>query len=107
YKDVIDKLNTIKEETDEHADQAEKLTDFSVSGIADWMIRFLSKRLSLEQERIDPKETFANLGVTSLIGVETFEHLQRLLPCKINVTDFWSYPDIHSLASYLAEKIKD
>ncbi len=66
---------------------------------------FLSSRLGLGKERINPKETFANLGVTSLMGVETLERLREILPCAINVTDFWNYPDIRSLANYLADKI--
>lgn len=76
----------------------------TAAAIRQWMVQWLAKRLSLPEAQIHPNQSFADHGVTSLVAVELAQALSRFLGYEVDTTVAWSFPDIGSLAGYLARQ---
>ncbi|WP_370949356.1 SDR family NAD(P)-dependent oxidoreductase [Amycolatopsis sp. cg5] len=50
---------------------------------------------------VDPDRAFADLGFTSLMGVELYERLQPLVERQVSQTAFLNYPTVRALAEHL------
>ncbi|WP_010520507.1 beta-ketoacyl reductase [Aquimarina agarivorans] len=57
------------------------------------------------REKIKDEESFHNLGLDSLTLIQLKNMINRNLPVKLTISDFYSYPNISILESYILEKI--
>ncbi|GFE67448.1 AMP-dependent synthetase and ligase, acyl-CoA synthase [Chroococcus sp. FPU101] len=76
-----------------------------VTKIEKWLIDWLSQKLKIPTQTIDPKQSFADYGIDSVIAVELAQDLQEwlALPQELEVTIAWNFPTIETLAQYLAQ----
>ncbi len=77
----------------------------SVEAIQQWLIDWLSSKLGLVTETIDPYKTFADYGLDSMMAVQLGRDLTEgfdLQNVDIDPTLAWNYPTINALAQYLA-----
>ncbi|MFL9458769.1 AMP-binding protein [Tolypothrix bouteillei VB521301_2] len=69
-----------------------------------WLISYLSLNLQIQQNDIDIQESFAYYGMDSTIATNIIYELMNWLHCDLDPTLLWEYPNIESLAQYLAEQ---
>ena len=74
-----------------------------VEAIQHWLISHLAGALNLPTSAIDLETPFDHYGVDSLIAVTMTGDLEEWLGVEIPVTLAWDYPNIATLAAYLAE----
>ena len=75
--------------------------------IETWLIQWLSKRLELPSEHIDPNKAFADYGLDSVTGVELAQDLGDFLTVSepLEATLAWSFPTMRSLSRHLASML--
>jgi acyl transferase domain-containing protein/acyl-CoA synthetase (AMP-forming)/AMP-acid ligase II/alpha-beta hydrolase superfamily lysophospholipase len=81
----------------------EKSASKASKAIELWLINQLATRLGVEPHTIDINEPFASYGLDSLQVVRLSAELEDWLGCKISPTIAYDYPNIASLAEYLAD----
>ncbi len=75
----------------------------SVATIEGWLVSQLSERLGLEALEIDVEEDFANYGLNSIEAINLSGDLETILGRRLPPTLLWDYPNICTLAKYLAD----
>jgi acyl transferase domain-containing protein/acyl-CoA synthetase (AMP-forming)/AMP-acid ligase II/pimeloyl-ACP methyl ester carboxylesterase len=69
-----------------------------------WLVENIAQRLSVSVDEIDIEEPFATLGLDSVQAVRLSADLEDWLEVKLSPTVIYDYPNIVSLASYLAQE---
>ncbi|MBH8563711.1 AMP-binding protein [Nostoc sp. CENA67] len=72
--------------------------------IQTWLISHLAMYLKIPPDEIDIQEFFAAYGLDSAVAVSLTGELAQWIGCELEITLFWEYPNIETLAQYLAEK---
>lgn len=75
----------------------------SVAEIQEWLISWLSKELEIEGIKVDIKEEFVNLGVSSRQAVILTGELEDWLELTLEPSLAWEYPSIKTLSEYLSD----
>ena len=75
----------------------------TAESIQKWLVDQLAHRLELTAGEIDIREPFASYGVGSVQAVELTADLEQWLGRRLSPTLAWEYPNIQTLARYLAE----
>jgi Acyl carrier protein len=75
----------------------------SVATIQGWLVGQLAERLGLEALEIDVEEDFANYGLNSIEAINLSGDLETILGRRLPPTLLWDYPNICTLAKYLAD----
>ncbi len=70
--------------------------------IETWLTVRLAQRLNLPAKQIDPGEPFSRYGLDSVAAVEFSGALERWLGRRLSPTLVYDYPNIRTLAAYLA-----
>ena len=89
----------------------QKLVDSSISSshsgekIENWLVQWLTRQLKIETHTLDLKKSFPALGVESVNASNLAMDLEEWLGLRVDIDLLWDYPDIPSLAGYLATKI--
>lgn len=63
--------------------------------------RSLAEALYLEEADVDPEQTFSDLGLDSIIGVEWVKEINRTLGLGLSATRIYDYTTIRELAGFL------
>ncbi len=71
--------------------------------IEDWLISYLSKRLGIAADRIDPRQTLMHYGLASTEALNLVRELENWLGHPLSPTVAWNYPTIADLAQHLAD----
>ncbi|MGB3533734.1 MAG: AMP-binding protein [Microcoleaceae cyanobacterium] len=76
----------------------------STERIQNTLIEWLSQKLKIPTNKIDPNHTFADYGMDSVLAVELAQDLEEKLglPQPLEATIAWNFPTIKSLAQYLS-----
>ncbi|MGK7942440.1 MAG: acyl carrier protein [Crocosphaera sp.] len=72
--------------------------------IEEWLIRYLSQTLEIEQNDIDPNVAFNEYGLDSSSAVILTGDLQEWLKQDLDPTLLFDYPTIVALAEYLSQR---
>jgi acyl-CoA synthetase (AMP-forming)/AMP-acid ligase II/3-oxoacyl-(acyl-carrier-protein) synthase/acyl carrier protein len=72
--------------------------------IQNWLVENIAQRLGVDVSEIDIEEPFATLGLDSVQAVRLSADLEDWLEVKLSPTVIYDYPNIVSLASYLAQE---
>ncbi|PSF37401.1 AMP-dependent synthetase [Aphanothece hegewaldii CCALA 016] len=77
----------------------------NVTEIKTWLINWLSQKLKIPTQHLDPKQSFADYGIDSVIAVELAQDIQEWLALsqEVEATIAWNYPTIEALAQYLSQ----
>jgi acyl carrier protein len=75
----------------------------SVATIEGWLVSQLAERLELEALEIDLEEDFTNYGLNSIEAINLSGDLETILGRRLPPTLLWDYPNICTLAKYLAD----
>ncbi len=65
----------------------------------------LARRLEVDPEAIDPRQTFERYGLDSLNALRLAVELEARIDRKLPTTALWDYPSIESLSKYLAGEL--
>lgn len=82
-------------QTDETHPHYEELKDFIKMEIA--------KELDLSPEDVEEDVSFANMGITSIQGIQLAEALSEKVGREITSIDFFEYQSVKELAAFAAE----
>ncbi len=75
--------------------------------IEGWLADWLSRRLSLPLDRIDPTKAFTTFGLDSTDALTLAHDLEARLGVPIEATIAWSFPTIGALAAHLADEARE
>ncbi len=70
--------------------------------IEEWLVRYLSRVLGIEEKKISSTVSFARYGLDSSAGIALTSDLGDWLGREIDPTINYSYPTIAALARHLA-----
>jgi len=59
----------------------------------------------LSKESIQPDENFISLGAEPLLAVQMMNHIHKTIGYQLEVADIFSYPTLHLLTTFIAEKM--
>ncbi|AKT41319.1 type I polyketide synthase [Chondromyces crocatus] len=65
------------------------------------IIAWLSAKLGIAAERMNPRERFSRHGVTSAMAAELMTHLAGVLGQRLPATLLWDHPTVEALARHL------
>ncbi len=71
--------------------------------IQEWLVQTLAEDLGFEAEEIDTNRPFAEYGLDSIAAVTMAGDLEDWLGLELPPTLLWDYPEIETLAQYLAD----
>ncbi len=60
----------------------------------------IAKELNIPVEEVEDDVNFANLGITSIQGIQLSEALSTKLGREITGIDFFEYPSVNELAAF-------
>ena len=75
----------------------------TVADIEDWLVRYLSRQLGIDPQKIATTVSFARYGLDSSAGIALTSDLSDWLGREVDPTINYSYPTIAALAKHLAE----
>ena len=70
--------------------------------IESWLIDKVAELLELKPYEIDIQQDFSEYGLESVEAVNLSGELETYLECRLSPTLLWDYPNIETLAEYLA-----
>jgi acyl carrier protein len=73
--------------------------------IASTVITTLADALSMSIDDLDPGETFVNLGVDSIVGVEWINEINRLFGINLTATKIYNYPTINEFIEFICKEM--
>ncbi|MBX9256910.1 long-chain-fatty-acid--CoA ligase [Desmonostoc muscorum CCALA 125] len=76
----------------------------SFEKVANWIIDWMARKLTLSVEKISRNKSFADYGLDSIRAVKLAEDLSNWLQCEILPTITWNFPTVDSLARHLASE---
>ncbi len=99
----VDESTTISEEVDIEVSLKEeaKKTETALA-IEGWLVSHLAEELKVEERDIDLKKPFTSYGLDSAQAIGMIGDLEIWLDRTLSPTVIWDYPNIESLAMYLA-----
>src|SRR5262249_27857700 len=71
------------------------------SGLEDWIIAWISKRLNVPASTIEPPQSVLQLGRDSLVAIQFTRDLEGHLHRPVRVEQLWEWPTIAALAAAL------
>nr|UXE44884.1 hypothetical protein Hi04_10k_c3826_00021 [uncultured bacterium] len=71
-----------------------------------FLIVELARRLEVDPETIDPRQSFERYGLDSLNAIRLAVELETRIGRKLPTTALWDFPTIESLANYLTGELK-
>ncbi|MDZ8227265.1 acyltransferase domain-containing protein [Nostoc sp. ChiVER01] len=74
----------------------------SVKSIQGWLVSQLASLLETTFQNIDLESSFSDYGLDSVRATNLIENLATELGCQLSPTLIWEYPNIKTLAGYLA-----
>ncbi|PSF37574.1 phosphopantetheine-binding protein [Aphanothece hegewaldii CCALA 016] len=74
------------------------------SVIQDWLSSYLAQLLEIDLQEIEPQTSFERYGLDSSAMVVLSGDLQEWLGQKLDPTLLYDYPNIETLAQYLAQQ---
>jgi acyl-CoA synthetase (AMP-forming)/AMP-acid ligase II/acyl carrier protein len=86
------------------AEQKSLKPTFTEKEIQTWLISHLALYLNIPPDEIDIQEPFSAYGLDSAVAVSLTGQLAQWIGCELEITLFWEYPSIETLAQYLAEE---
>ncbi|MCP4993782.1 MAG: AMP-binding protein [Gammaproteobacteria bacterium] len=89
--------------------QSDQSNTFTANTIQLWLIKWLSWKLNIAQDTIDPAKAFAEYGLDSMTAIELADDLDIWLNpagLAVDTTFAWSYPTIETLANYIAGELQ-
>ena len=60
---------------------------------------------ALPNHTLSPDDNLFELGTGSLTLAQIYEKVEAMYPGRLEVTDFFEYPTVRSMAGFLAEKL--
>ncbi|MDJ0731757.1 MAG: acyl carrier protein [Crocosphaera sp.] len=72
--------------------------------IETWLINWTAEQLDLEKTEIDINQSFLNYDMNSVTVMMLVGDLEDWLGLSLSPTLAWDYPDIKTLAQYLAQE---
>ncbi|MBL8006959.1 MAG: SDR family NAD(P)-dependent oxidoreductase, partial [Ignavibacteria bacterium] len=100
----------VKTQTDKNSitgkEQVKKEFILNKSNLKEWLTVRLSELMQIKKETIDTSEPFAVYGIDSLKAVQLSGDLETLLGKELPAAIVYDYPNINSLADYLAGDTK-
>lgn len=75
----------------------------SVEAIQQWMVNYLAQQLRLDPQEIDPKLSFGQYGIDSVMAISLTGELEDQLGFRLSPTLPYDYPTIETLAEHLAQ----
>ncbi len=91
---------------------ASKRLEFSNSyptreSIEGWLIDKVAELLESKPHEIDIEQDFSEYGLDSVEAVNLSGELESYLECRLSPTLLWDYPNIETLAEYLANNLDE
>lgn len=74
----------------------------AVERIETWIINWLSQKLKIATQSIQPDKSFADYGIDSMMAVDLSFELGEWIERALDATILWNFPTIEALASHLA-----
>lgn len=65
----------------------------------------LAKALFLEVDQIDVDQTFVDMGVDSLVGIDWIRNLNKTYDVTVRVTKIYDFPTLRAFSEFLAQEI--
>lgn len=72
-----------------------------------WLISHLAEALKIDAGELDPREPFANYGMSSMTAVTLSGDLEDWIGLPTAPTVMWDYPSIGALAEHLAATLQE
>jgi acyl transferase domain-containing protein len=69
--------------------------------------QLLAATLQLADTAIDERQTFADLGVDSILGVELIKSVNKQFACELKSADLFDYPTLDTLAEKVTQVVED
>jgi acyl carrier protein len=82
------------------------LDAISVDSLKSWLIDWMMREMELDRSSIDPAESFLSYGMDSIQSMTMVGDLEATFELQLAPTLAWDYPDVNTLASYLAERLR-
>ncbi|MEL7039112.1 MAG: AMP-binding protein [Cyanobacteria bacterium J06592_8] len=94
-------LNKKSQKKYQKISQNSKLTEYLQNSLIEW----LSQKLKIPVDKIDPNHAFADYGIDSVLAVELAQDLEEKLELSqpLEATIAWNFPTLKSLAQYLSQ----
>ncbi len=80
------------------------VVDQSQGTIETWLINWTAEQLDLEPTEIDIHQSFLSYDMNSVTAMMLVGDLEDWLGCRLSPTLAWDYPNIKTLAQYLAQE---
>lgn len=80
-------------------------TAAAAAEIQRFLIAELARRLEIDPDAIDPRQTFERYGLDSLNALRLAVELEARIDRTLPTTALWDYPSIESLSKYLAGEL--
>lgn len=74
----------------------------TASQIEEWIVRYLCRRLDLEEHDIDLNGTFSDHGLSSVEGIALVRTLEQKTELTLSPTLVWEHPTIKFFAQHVA-----
>ncbi|NEZ65371.1 SDR family NAD(P)-dependent oxidoreductase [Leptolyngbyaceae cyanobacterium CCMR0082] len=78
----------------------------SIESIVDVLVDMLAEILYMGVSDVSTDESFTNMGLDSVIGVEWIQAVNRRFDVKIPATKVYDYPNILAFANFLADTLE-
>lgn len=73
--------------------------------IRDWLIKRLAKQIKSEESLVDPRKSFEDYGLDSIVAVKISGDLERLVERRLSPALLFEHSNIDDLSRFLAESI--
>lgn len=74
--------------------------------IQDWLADQVAEQLGVEPDEIDIRVPFDSYGLDSVQAMSIANLGKQLLGVQLSPLVIWNYPNVESLAQYLAEEVQ-
>ena len=78
----------------------------TAESIQNWMINLFEQEWKIPAASIDPRKSFADYGLDSVMAVNLAQELEDWLGFSLEATIVWNFPTIESLAHHLLSELK-
>ncbi len=78
----------------------------SVATLREELTISLAKALYMQQEDVDPDESFIDMGLDSIVGVEWIQTVNKQYGLAVSAVKVYDYPCIRQFADFLYDEIK-
>ncbi|QUP55773.1 acyl carrier protein (plasmid) [Ralstonia syzygii] len=78
-------------------------TSLQADTVSEWLVAYLSRKLSIDPHKIDTNANFTDHGVDSMIAIVMSGDLSSWARCDLNPTALYEYPSISALSQHVCE----